>query len=81
MDVVTGTIDSAERVAALRADKGKDLSQVNRESLDELKQSMERLDALLEAEDEAAPTPPESGEDDLTDAVQKEFLRYAATTP
>jgi ATP-dependent Clp endopeptidase proteolytic subunit ClpP len=81
MDVVAGTIESAERVAALRADKGKDLSQVNRESLDELKQSMERLDALLEAEDEAAPPIPESGEGDLTDAVQREFLRFAATTP
>lgn len=47
MDVVSKTLESAQRVAALRAEKGKDLSQVNRASLDELESHMEQLRALL----------------------------------
>lgn len=47
MDVVTGVIESAERVGALRAEKGKELSQVNAKSLDELAGHLERLKALL----------------------------------
>lgn len=47
MAVVSGVIESAERVGALRAEKGKELSQVNAKSLDELVGHLERLKALL----------------------------------
>lgn len=47
MDVVARTIESAERVDALRAEKGKELSHVNRDGLDGLRERMERLNALL----------------------------------
>ncbi len=47
VDAVKAAIDSAERVVALRAEKGKSLSNVNSESLDGLKAQMARLDALL----------------------------------
>ncbi len=63
MGVVSGVIESAERVAALRADEGKRLSQVNRESLDELERRMEQVRALLD-------TP--STEDD----IEREFARF-----
>jgi hypothetical protein len=44
---VESAIESAERVVALRAEKGKDLSNVNVESLDGLRDAVKRLDALL----------------------------------
>lgn len=47
VDAVKSAIDSAERVVALRAEKGKSLSNVNSESLDGLKAQMQRLEALL----------------------------------
>lgn len=74
-DVVTETIEKAQRVAALRAEKGKDLSQVNRDSLDELAQSMEQLQALLDE----TPEPAESGPVDTPDEsedVAREFARF-----
>jgi len=53
-DAVTATIESAQRVAALRAEKGKGLSQVNRDSLDGLNRATEELKALLNPEDAGA---------------------------
>lgn len=47
VDAVEATITSAERVVALRADAGKDLSNCNRESLDGLRDAIDRLDGLL----------------------------------
>lgn len=49
MDVVSEAITSAERVVALRAEKGKGLSHVNAESLAGLNAEMDRLKALLDA--------------------------------
>jgi hypothetical protein len=43
-------VESAGRVAALRAEKGKELSQVNREGLDELTRVLEQLKSLLDTE-------------------------------
>lgn len=76
VDVVSAAIESAERVDALRAEKHKSLSQVNQTSLDELRDHMGRLAALLEgpAED------PEPEEDDVADEVEREFLRSVAST-
>jgi len=52
VDAVSDAISSAERVAALRADAGKDLSVVNREGLAGLLDAAERLRGLLtETED------------------------------
>ena len=67
---IKGVLDSAERVAALRAEKGKHLSQVNRDSLDELRA---RLEALLT--DEAAPGP----ESTLADEIRREHMKLLAT--
>jgi len=47
VDAVEAAIKSAERVVALRAEKGKSLSNVAASSLDGLKSAMTRLDALL----------------------------------
>jgi len=47
MDVVAGVVESAERVGALRAEKGKGLSQVNKDSVDALCKHLEKLQALL----------------------------------
>ncbi len=52
MGVVSSTIDSVERVAALRAEKGKPLSDRNLEGLDGLKGALERMAALLTPESE-----------------------------
>ncbi|MFF5988146.1 head maturation protease, ClpP-related [Prauserella flavalba] len=68
MDVVSGAVNSAERVGALRAEKGKSLSQVNRDSVGALVDHLERLKALLDA-DEPQPDP---------SAAQREFLRNVA---
>ena len=51
---VEAIVSSAERVAALRAEAGKSLSDVNRESLDGLRS---RLNALLDGSDEETPVP------------------------
>ena len=57
VDAVTAAIESAERVVALRAEKGKSLSNVATSSLDGLKSAVSRLDALLntkEADDDSS---------------------------
>lgn len=51
VDAVAAAVESAERVVALRAEKGKELSQVNRKSLDGLSEACEKLKALLSEED------------------------------
>jgi ATP-dependent protease ClpP protease subunit len=51
---VEATVSAAERVVALRADAGKDLSNCNRESLDGLRDAVGRLDALLNPTDPTA---------------------------
>ncbi len=53
VDAVKAATESAERVVALRAEKGKDLSNVNRASLDGLREAIKALDALLNTEDES----------------------------
>lgn len=60
-------VESAERVVALRAEKGKELSLVNRESLVELNEACDKLKALLD-----------SNEDD-NDAIRNEYLRFIAS--
>jgi ATP-dependent protease ClpP protease subunit len=47
MAVISSQIESAERVAAHRAEKDKPLSAVNRASLDELRENTERLQRVL----------------------------------
>jgi ATP-dependent protease ClpP protease subunit len=75
MDVVASTVESAQRVAALRAEKGKDLSQVNRTSLDELAGHMARLQALLDSKEDV----PASDVVDLSAEVAREFTKFVAT--
>jgi hypothetical protein len=52
VDAVTAAIESAERVVALRAEKGKSLSNVATSSLDGLKSAVSRLDALLNTQED-----------------------------
>lgn len=52
VDAAKDAVQSAERVVALRAEKGKELSHINRRSLDELSGVCERLKALLTVEEE-----------------------------
>ena len=77
MDVVSAVLESAERVGALRAEKGKDLSQVNQESLDGLRDHLERLTALL-PENTAGDGPDE--DDDWRAEATREYLKFVATT-
>jgi phage head maturation protease len=63
VDAVTAAIDSAERVVALRAEKGKSLSNVATSSLDGLKSAVSRLDALLNTKSDDAEEGP--SEDDI----------------
>lgn len=51
VDAVNKAVASAERVVALRAEKGKDLSQVSQASLDGLKAAVVKLDALLNTQE------------------------------
>lgn len=53
---VRDAIESAERVAALRAESGKSLSNVNRKSLEELDEALLSLTALLTEETETKST-------------------------
>lgn len=65
VEAVSAAVKSAERVVALRAEKGKELSQVNKARLDELAVAVEKLKSLLvdtEQEDNTA-------EDDEMDAI------------
>ena len=48
VDAVSATLESAEKVAAIRAEKDKPLSEGNKSSLDELDGLLERTKALLE---------------------------------
>lgn len=57
VDAVEATVSAAERVAALRADAGKDLSNANRESLDGLREAVVKLDALLNPSETLTPQP------------------------
>lgn len=50
VDAVTSAVKSAKRVVALRAEKGKDLSDVNKGRLDELSVAAEELKSLLTVE-------------------------------
>lgn len=50
VDAVTAAVKSAKRVVALRAEKGKDLSDVNKGRLDELSVAAEELKSLLTVE-------------------------------
>lgn len=70
VDAATGAVTSAERVGALRAEKGKSLSQVNRESLAEL---CGRLQALIDTEDAGDDSDPRLD-------LEREFARFVATT-
>lgn len=74
---VSGVVDSAERVDALRAERGKQLSQSNRECLGELRDQLARLQALLD-EDEAGDEG--AGESDPRADLRREFARFVATT-
>lgn len=56
---VKAAVESAERVVALRAEQGKSLSNVNRESLEELAVQMDKLKALLKEETETEEVPEE----------------------
>lgn len=67
VSAVRDAIESAERVVALRAEKGKQLSQVNRTSLDELAEACDQLKNLFNAEQE----------DDNT--LRSEYLRFIAS--
>lgn len=67
-------VESAERVVALRAEKGKDLSKVNSESLDGLRKTLERLEVLLKQETvESEIELPENLEE-----LRREYLRSVA---
>ena len=70
---VSGVVDSAERVAALRADSGKDLSNVVRESLEGLADATARIANLLTPEDQAPEAPetaPEGPQGDVSTVEQ-----------
>lgn len=60
VDAVKAAVDSAERVVALRAEKGKSLSNVNVESLDGLKTQMDRLAALLNTKEAEGTSEPDA---------------------
>lgn len=62
MDVVTTVVESAERVVALRAEAGKDLSNVVRESLAGLADITGRLNALAGTEPPVPTVEPEAPE-------------------
>lgn len=51
VDAVNAAVESAERVVALRAEKGKGLSEVSRASLDGLKAAIAKLDAVLNTQE------------------------------
>lgn len=73
VDAVASATESAERVAALRAERGKTLSGVARASLDELVAAMDRLRVLLDPKDD--PTT-----DDLRAELDREYARFVQIT-
>lgn len=70
---VRDVVESAGRVAALRAEKGKELSQVNKDGLVELSKACEQLKALLNAEDTKE-------DNDATDELNSIWLGQVAAT-
>lgn len=62
VDAVNEAIQSAERVVALRAEKGKGLSEVSRTSLDGLKSAIEKLNTLLNTQETKSD---ETSDDDI----------------
>lgn len=70
VDAAKAAIDSAERVGALRAAHGETLSQVATKSLDGLRESLTRLDALLN-------TKAESGDESDTDDINSQLALIA----
>lgn len=77
MDVVRRTIESAERVDALRAEQGKELSQVNRDSLDELRDQVGRLNLLLEYQLDVEIT---TSNKEHQNEIAREHARFVALT-
>lgn len=78
MGVVSGAFDSARRVDALRAEKGKTLSRVNLDALDKLGDQLKQAGdvyAALKADRERQET-----ESTLPNALQLEWLRHVART-
>lgn len=71
VDAVTVAVKSAERVVALRAEKGKELSQVNKTRLEELVKATEQLKSLLNAEEQ---------DDDNSDELDAIWLSSVADT-
>jgi hypothetical protein len=69
MDVVAGVVESAERVSALRAEKSKSLSQVNRDSVGALCEHLDKLKALLTTPE------PDPG---FVETIRREHLRLLA---
>jgi HK97 family phage prohead protease len=72
MGLVSQVIDSAERVVALRAEAGKQLSRVNADGLVGLREQLKRLDGLLDVPEAELPT-------ELKKALEHEFLRFEMT--
>lgn len=63
VDAVNEAIQSAERVVALRAEKGKGLSEVSKSSLDGLKSAIEKLNTLLNTKETKSED--ETSDDDI----------------
>lgn len=72
VDAVTAAVESAERVVALRAEKGKELSNVNRTSLDGLKAACDKLTSLLDTKEETKG-------DDQSAELRKLYLAHIAS--
>jgi ATP-dependent protease ClpP protease subunit len=72
VSAVADAVSSAEQVSAIRAEAGKTLSVVNRESLVGLRDAIERIDGLLSTEDP-------SDTDDV-DRIAAEYARFVALT-
>ena len=73
VDAAADAVTSAARVAALRADAGKDLSVCNREGLDGLRAQIEQITSLL---DIPTPDEPEWSEDALTQLLARREAVY-----
>lgn len=73
VDAVNEAIQSAERVVALRAEKGKGLSEVSKSSLDGLKSAIEKLSTLLNTKETKS-------EDDASDDEINTQMAMLATS-
>lgn len=76
VDAAEEAVRSAERVGALRAEQGKELSQTNRDGLAELDGHLQRLRALIGEDTEPAAA---ADDGDAVAALQQEFVRFVAT--